>query len=195
MKIMLDPGHGGIYTGAIGSAGIPEKDIVLAMCLQMAGHFNVAAPDHEIRVTRNGDIQLSRASLSADLQARCAVANSWPADLFVSIHCNAADAASANGFEVWTNPETDFADVVASEMWYRYRQTFPEMRGRLDLSDGDPDKESRFWVLVHTQMPAILFELGFISNMNDQSRLLQPAWQAKASECLVAAITEAVRWR
>ena len=64
------------------------------------------------------------------------------------------------------------------------------MRGRADFSDGDPDKQSQFTVLVGTAMPAVLFELAFISNPLDQDRLLNPAWQVLAADCLVEAIKE-----
>jgi N-acetylmuramoyl-L-alanine amidase len=118
------------------------------------------------------------------------MANDWGAHAFVSIHCNAFNNPAAHGYEVWTNPEADPADYLAGLMWYRFREQFPDMRGRADFSDDDPDKESHFYVLTHTSMPAVLFELAFITNPQDEARLLSPAWQARASLALANAIKE-----
>jgi len=184
MKIVLDPGHGGDDPGAVGSFGVPEKDIALSVALQMAGLLSYDDRRCNVSLTRYEDTTLT-------LQQRCEAANEW-ADVFVSIHCNAFSVSAAHGYEVWTNPDADPADHLASLMWYRFRETFPDMRGRADFSDGDPDKESKFWVLVHTQMPAVLFELAFLTNPDDQQRLLSPSWQSRAANALVRSIFE---WR
>lgn len=180
MKIMLDPGHGGHDSGAVGG-GVNEKDINLAVALQVAGHLSLLG--HRVACTRDIDTYLT-------LQERCDKANSWGADGFLSIHSNAAENPIGNGFEVWTNPQFDAADVWASALWYRFRSTFPTMRGRADFSDSDPDFESKFFVLVHTVPPACLFELGFITNDEDRRRMLDPVWQVKASYGLAAATNE-----
>lgn len=189
MKVMLDPGHGGVYSGAVGSIGVPEKAINLSVALQMAGLLGMNDL-HQVHLTRYTDTALDPHSLSTDLARRCTLANDWGADVFCSIHCNSWTAPAAQGFEVWTNPEADEADRLAGLMWYRFRSTFPDMKGRADFSDGDPDKQSQFTVLVGTVMPAVLFELAFISNPQDQDRLLHPGWQAMAADCLVEAIRE-----
>lgn len=181
MKIMLDPGHGGHDSGAIGVGGSLEKDVNLAVALQVAGHLSHFG--HRVCLSRTFDCFV-------ELQDRCVKADNWGADCFLSIHANSSTNPSANGFEVWTNPQFDPADVLASVMWQKFRTTFPTMRGRADFSDGDPDQESHFWVLVHTSMPAVLFELGFLSNFNDERLILDPGWQAKASNALSSAITE-----
>jgi N-acetylmuramoyl-L-alanine amidase len=187
MRIWLDAGHGGKYPGAIGATEVPEKDIALSVVLQMGGHLQ--SLDHVVEYTRRTDIALAPV-LADDLQLRCDRANEWGANVFVSIHCNSFSSPYAHGFEVWTNPDFDPADALASIMFYRFRQAHPEMRGRADLSDGDPDKESKFRVLVGTNSPAVLFELAFISNPEDESRLLTPVWQVKSSDALSGAIKE-----
>ncbi|KPK41343.1 MAG: hypothetical protein AMJ65_09730 [Phycisphaerae bacterium SG8_4] len=182
MRIMLDPGHGGNDPGAISESNIHEADVNLDVALQMAGHL-ASNLSHLCRLTRYDDTFIA-------LGERCRIANDWGADVFVSIHCNSFTDPAAEGFEVYTNRELDAADFLASVMWNGFRQAFPLMRGRVDLSDGDPDKEAGFVVLVGTRMPAVLFELGFLSNKMDEARIASFEWRAKAAKVLVDAIRE-----
>jgi len=181
MRIMVDPGHGGHDSGAVVTNGPCESDIVLGLAQQLAALLTAAG--HEVALTRwNNSTYLS-------LQERCDVARAFDAGVFLSLHCNAADSKDANGFEVWTDPEPDEADELAGRIWYELRAAFPAMRGRADFSDGDPDKESKFWVLVHTAMPAVLVEFAFLSNVEDRARLLSAGWRNEA----VAAVARAVQ--
>lgn len=183
MKIIIDPGHGGADSGAIGPSATCEKDLVLGVSQQLAAYLRWI--DFDVALTRIEDVFIS-------LEQRCAMAANFNADLFVSIHANAYHNPAARGFEVWTNPLLDAADEVAARIWHKFRTAFPLMVGRTDLSDGDPDKESKFYVLVHTPCPAVLVELGFISNPSEELRLISPSWRNRA----VAAIGEAIsEWR
>jgi N-acetylmuramoyl-L-alanine amidase len=179
MRLLIDPGHGGHDPGAIGPGGARESDIVLAVSLMIAGAIGMN-DDHQCHLTRYRDDFL-------ELDSRCEIANGW-ADIFVSIHCNAADSPSASGFEVWTSPGTTDADHIATSLWEALRSGFPEMRARLDNSDGDPDKESRFRVLVGTNMPAVLVELGFISNPEEELRLASTSFQVRAAQLIGSTI-------
>jgi N-acetylmuramoyl-L-alanine amidase len=176
MKFMIDPGHGGHDSGAMGPSRTRESDVALAVSLMIAGHFS-SDSSHEIMLTRYADVFV-------ELGDRCSIANDWGADAFISIHCNAADSAAASGFEVWTSPGWTPADPIATSIWQTLRGTFPDMRARLDVSDGDPDKESRFQVLVGTEMPAVLVELGFISNPDEEKRLTWPPFQLAAAKVI-----------
>jgi N-acetylmuramoyl-L-alanine amidase len=185
MRIVLDSGHGGQDSGAIGPSGVPEKDIALAVAVQIGGFLAAKSPDIDILYTRMDDIYVS-------LPGRCEIANDSDADVFVSIHCNAAESPLARGFEMWTSPGSTGADLLASRMWNRFRTTFPDRKGRLDSSDGDEDKEARFAVLVGTKMPAVLVELGFITNTDEERWLLSPSEQVKMAAALSSAIMD---WR
>jgi len=177
VKVMIDAGHGGRDSGAVGPSDIPEKDIALVVALQLGGWL---APGADISFTRVSDLYIP-------LGDRCTWANNEEVDCFISIHCNAAEDSRASGFEFFTSPGLTNADSLASGMWTAFRSTFPAMKGRLDTSDGDEDKEARFAVLVGTNMPAVLVELGFITNPDEERWLLSPAEQAK----MVAALSSA----
>ena len=184
--VVIDPGHGGKDPGAIGTLCGREADVNLAVALALSDRLTrrPLAPGHWIRVdlTRTSDVYLP-------LARRAAVANLDHADLLVSIHCNAAGDPRARGFEVWTSPGATSADQAATAIWLALRAAVPGRRGRVDMVDGDVDKEAHFTVLTATRCPAVLVELGFISNVEDDALLASPEGRAAC----VAALEEGIR--
>lgn len=106
-RVVLDPGHGGTDPGAIGPAGSREKDTTLAIAHRVAPML--AKQGLEVALTRDGDVFVS-------LEERTARANSFGADLFVSIHCNAAENHGRKGIETYVldTTMTDLAARVAA---------------------------------------------------------------------------------
>lgn len=92
-KIVIDAGHGGEDPGAVGSKS-KEKDITLSMALQVGKLIHEHCPDVEVYYTRKTDVFIP-------LYQRSKIANDKHADLFISIHCNAADNKSASGVETF----------------------------------------------------------------------------------------------
>jgi N-acetylmuramoyl-L-alanine amidase len=92
--VVLDPGHGGKDPGALGSSGSPEKDIVLAIALAAKNNLEFMRDDVKVILTRQDDRYLT-------LVERTALANTLNADLFVSIHINAAKNREAQGIETY----------------------------------------------------------------------------------------------
>lgn len=178
---MLDPGHGGQDSGAVGIGGMRECDSTLGLAQQLASLLTYNG--HEVQMTRWSDITLT-------LQQRCDIARQFNSGLFISLHCNAVDDPRANGYEVWTDPERDEADELAGRVWYAMRDAFPTMKGRADFCDGDPDKESKFYVLVNTHCPAVLIEFAFITNPEDADRLQSAAWRNAAIAAVAKAVDE-----
>ncbi|MCD4775486.1 MAG: N-acetylmuramoyl-L-alanine amidase [Candidatus Aegiribacteria sp.] len=107
--IVIDPGHGGRDPGAVGPAGTFEKDRALEIALLVRDILNIRRPELEIIMTRNTDCYVS-------LGARTRFANAMKADLFISIHCNAAVNSSANGFETFFLSRARSDDSRAVEM-------------------------------------------------------------------------------
>jgi N-acetylmuramoyl-L-alanine amidase len=109
-----------------------------------------------------------------------------PPALFYSIHGNASPKHNASGCEIWTSPGESDSDQAASMIMAAQKEEYPTHKYRVDLSDGDPDKEARFTVLTKTAMPAILDECGFFDFHVDAQRMVNIDWtdgmaQAKAS--------------
>jgi N-acetylmuramoyl-L-alanine amidase len=180
MKILLDVGHGGPDSGAV-SGTVKESALNLALARMLGA--SLQGLGHAVVLTRNTDDMLEKLSLGA----RTDMSNLMKPDLFVSIHCN-ADGPTATGFEVWTSPGNTAADPYATAIYGALAET-TGLVGRADKSDGDPDKESRFWVLVHTNAPAVLIEFGFLSNAHDRHLLLDELWRAKVCARLALAIS------
>ena len=155
--IIIDPGHGGHDPGAIGPGGMQEKEIALAVSLEI--HRQLTAQDFPARCTRTDDT-------FRPLSWRAQFANERNSALLVSIHLN---AGGGTGFEVFTSPGQTRSDQAATAIISSMRQEGPyaDQRARLDLADGDPDKEARFTVLTKTTGPAVLVELGFIDTSEE----------------------------
>jgi len=150
MTIVLDAGHGGADTGAI-HAGRLEKDDNLDLAL--AVQRRLEEQGQNVVMTRSTDIFLP-------LVERSTISNWANADLFVSIHRNAAESPLANGVEnfVYLNPtprETEYAQIVLDEI----------VQAGVQRDRGV--KRGNFAVLRNTNAPAMLLEMGFITNERD----------------------------
>ena len=187
MKVVIDPGHAGrnIDPGAVnGSTGLQEADVALVISRQVANYLlNVG---YEVKLTRTEWEQEE----TDDLSYRTALANDWGADIFISLHCNSAANQSAEGYEVWTSPGNTLGDKLATCIYGQIAAEFPDRAGRTDYSDGDPDKESRFYVLVHTDAPACLVEMAFVSNDEEAALLADAAWQDRYARAIARGVTD-----
>ena len=170
MKVMLDPGHSGaMEPGAVGPTGLKEADVALAIA--RFAEDELMRLGHEVKLTRCGDIDNDGLSWRAEL------ANAWGADLFISIHANAADSTMAHGFEGYTTPGDTASDLACTAILAEIGRAFPELAGRFDYADGDPDKEARFTVIMKADCPAVLIETAFISSPEEESLLGSAAFR------------------
>ena len=163
MNILIDPGHGGLDQGACAN-GMREASYVLATAHYLKDYLWAAG--HVAHLTRAGDHALGP-DKKTDLAARCAIEQSWKPDLFLSLHCNAFIETGAHGFEVWTSPGQTRSDLAAECIINAFSKAFPDRVLRRDFADGDQDKEAKFYVLTGTKGPAVLVELGFLTNKNE----------------------------
>src|SRR5208283_288753 len=101
-KIVIDPGHGGHDTGAIGPGGLYEKDVVLDIALRMRDIIRKGYPAYDVILTRDRDVFVP-------LPVRAQIANNSGADFFLSVHANASPNKKARGIETyllnWTNDD------------------------------------------------------------------------------------------
>lgn len=174
-KVCIDPGHGGSQPGAVGPTGIQEKNIAFAVSRLIRDIL--VSPTVRVRLTRDADVDLA-------LAARADIANTWGANAFISIHCNAAANRQAHGFEVFSTPGQDRSDVLAEEIIKAVALAFPALRIRRDMTDGDSDKEARFTVLTRARVPAVLVEMAFISNPDEERLLASVDFQRRMAEAI-----------
>lgn len=164
MKIGIDPGHGGRDPGAVGPTGIREKDVTLPISLEL--HRLLLAAGLEGCLTRETDT-------TAELAGRSGILNRQKCDLAVSVHCNASDNRSANYFAVLVVGLGGEAEKLALYVVAAIKQATGWGWG----ADDDGVREKDLHMLRETTMPAILVELGFISNPDQEQQLRSAAFQ------------------
>lgn len=184
-RLVIDPGHGGDDPGAVAKDGTREADLALLYSKEIAADLAARAPEIETIFTHLG--------AGCPLADRTRMSNELEADLFVSIHCNAAKNTEARGFEVFTTRGITGADRVATAIYRQAREQLPEIfKPRSDWEDGDPDREANFYVLRHTKARAVLVELGFVSNPTDLAYLkhdgVRDRWTRAVSDGIILSI-------
>jgi len=202
--ILIDPGHGGKDSGAIGShtdkngeLRLLEKDVVLDVSKRLYGMLKNAYPDKQILLTREDDTYLK-------LEERTEIANNvvvgqHQAIIFISVHANAAFNRNAKGYEVWvlpgdyrrtlidtealdeeTRPIAPILNVLLEEEYSIESVTLAKavLQGfdRIvgDVTENRGIREESWFVVRKAKMPSILIELGYVTN-REEARLLADA--------------------
>jgi N-acetylmuramoyl-L-alanine amidase len=112
--------------------------------------------------------------------------------IFISVHNNAANG-KAVGTEIFSSVGQTLSDVYANAVLSKYKEVLPKRVMRLDYSDKDADKESNFYVLAKTTMPAILLELGFFDTPTEYDWLMLETTINTIARATVDAILETVK--
>ena len=212
-SIVIDAGHGGKDPGAVNRWGVREKDVTLAVALMLRDYLRERS-DTAIRMTREDDTYLTldeRSQVANDYVA--GPPNRGPS-VFVSIHCNSAPNVHAVGAEtnVYNTTATDaraariarrenlgkdfsldfiFADMRKRAMADLTEQFAARVQDELVTAARVEDRDVRrgpFYVLFFSAMPAVLVELGFLTNRQEQARLASSAGQRALAEALGAAV-------
>lgn len=160
IKIYLDQGHNPVNpnAGAEGN-GLREQDIVFRIGVETAALLN-RDPRFEARLSRpTAGTQLG-SSNSTSLAARVRDANEWGADYFISLHTNAYDSPDATGSEAFVFRQPSTAATLGADL-------LSALQEQTGLYDRGVFGRPSLYVLRRTDMPAVLLELGFISNPRD----------------------------
>lgn len=161
VKIFIDQGHNPINPNAGAEAGgVREQDVNFEVGVRLAALLN-ADPNYEARLSRpTAETQLGTTTTTS-LQARVTAANEWPADYFISLHCNANTNAAISGTEAYVFALNTPAAQLAEEIL----DGIEDMTG---LRDRGVFARPTLYVLRATAMPAALIELGYLTNANDR---------------------------
>lgn len=173
--ICIDAGHGGSDSGCVSNAyGYMEKDVTLDICLKMAD--NLRRRGWNVVMTRetDRDVTWAGSSNTQELGARVDVGANANADIFVSVHCNAAASSAAEGTSLHVYKRSDRA---LAECIYPH---LLRASGRYDRGI----QQDRFFVLVHSQMPAVLVETAFLSNTTEAKLLGDPNYRQSIADGL-----------
>ena len=163
-KIFIDQGHNpsGVNSGAEGN-GLREQDVNYAVGVYLA-ELLTENGGYEVMLSRPTPETALGTTNAESLRARVDAANAWGADYFISIHCNAAENAAANGTETYVFSRASAALPLAEAI----QAQIVDMLGTKDL--GVKENPS-LYVLRRTKMPAVLVELAFITNPADAELL------------------------
>ena len=170
--VVFDFGHGGDDSGAIGVHGEQEKDIVFSLKSRILKEAKRQGA-FKAWFTRTGDKTVS-------LKDRVEVANSREAKLFVSLHCNWFNKPSAKGIETFHYKYSKRSEMIAEIF-----QTFLMTASPTHVDRGS--KGGNFYVLRETDMPAVLLELGFMSNPHDMYAMHSDEWLDVIAKVIVEA--------
>lgn len=164
-RIIIDVGHGGKDSGAIGINGIQEKDIVLNVALEILKLNEKSENPMDIYLTRYSDTLIS-------LTDRSKLSKALEADVFISLHCNHSDNSNARGVEVYVANATLQYSKDATWLAFQLQAEFNKELG----FESRGVKFANFQVLRETAgyCASLLVELGFLSNWNDNEYLRKP---------------------
>jgi N-acetylmuramoyl-L-alanine amidase len=217
--IVLDAGHGGHDSGAVGPSGVMEKDVVLDVTRRVARMVE-SRLGVKVALSRDSDVFVP-------LRDRTNFANKQQADLFVSIHANAHPQAVSEGVETYflsseasdsaarqvaatennvvqlegPNARQKGGDVLKSILWDLAQSEFQEessfmaetvqdsMSRSLNLVSRGV-KQAGFYVLGGAAMPAILIEIGFLTNRKEEKKLATPEHREALARAIYAGLAE-----
>jgi N-acetylmuramoyl-L-alanine amidase len=173
--VVIDPGHGGKDPGAIGIGGVQEKEIILDISQQIDKILEKQGL--KAVLTRSSDYFVS-------LEGRTDMANRMDADLFVSIHANSINLSrqDVSGLETYYYKNGKaLADTLHRNV---VRSVKVQDRGV---------KKARFYVLRHSEMPAALVEVGYVTGADDAAKLRDPSYRRQMAEAIARGIIEYIQ--
>jgi len=207
--IVIDPGHGGKNPGAVGRRRVVEKNVVLNIAKELKALLQER--NYQVYLTREEDVHIG-------LKARTRFANEKSADLFISIHANAHHSASATGVETYylslasdesarltaTRENVDagmsikdlenlVSDILKDSKVTESSKLAEYIQKNLVEETGAANrgvKRAPFVVLIGAKVPAILVEVGFMSNPKEERLLSSAAYQILIANALLKAIEE-----
>jgi len=217
-RVVIDPGHGGKDSGAIGGTGLTEKEIVLDVSKRLKKKLE-SNFGWDVILTRDSDVFIP-------LEERIAIANAKKADLFISIHANASRRREAKGVETYflnLSSNSNAIEVAARENAVSLKN-ISDLQKILNelLLNSKINESSRlagavqknlvetlnvtftetkdlgvkpgpFYVLIGAKMPSILVEISFITNPHEETLLKSDAYREKINEGIFAGVKSYVK--
>jgi len=161
--IVIDPGHGGKDSGAVGINGIQEKDVVMKIANAILKLNDKLDRPLNIYLTRYSDTLIS-------LSNRTKLAKTLNADLFISLHCNHSQNKNATGVEVYASRKQGRYSKKSVYLGYLFEKALSEQIGYRSRGV----RFANFQVLRETvgYCPSVLLELGFLSNKEDYKSII-----------------------
>lgn len=176
--IVVDPGHGGIDSGAMGPGGTREDHVNLAISRYLAEFLSRGGA--RVYLTRQ-DENIKEGDSGDDMVERVELARQVGADIFISIHCNAFDGRE-KGAQLFYDPQSPEGKKLAEAIQ-------AEIKRRLANTERVPLSIDAY-VLRTQKIPAVIVEVGFISNPQEEKLLNDPRYQRQMAFAVYAGIIE-----
>ncbi|HAG10869.1 MAG TPA: hypothetical protein DCK76_05700 [Desulfotomaculum sp.] len=174
--VVLDPGHGGIDPGAVGSSGVLEKDVALSISKRLASLFRQSGA--KVVLTRDKDKEPGNGAGNVpdkveDLAHRVKISEQSRADVLLSIHLNSFSGSGEYGAQVFYQSGSVEGKKLAKSI-----------QSQLNICLVDSGREALpgdFFVCRNSRAPAVIVEVGFLSNLEEEKELTEPFYQTRAS--------------
>ena len=187
--IVIDAGHGGEDSGAVGVNGALEKDLNLQIALEIGkaleekGYVVVyTRTDDRLLYTEEENIKGIRKI--SDLKNRCKIAARYPNSVFVSIHMNSFGSSKYSGLQVYYSEKNDESRLLADSIQNKVINDLQKTNNRVTK----PGKD--MYILENIDNTAVLIECGFLSNKEECEKLSKKEYQKELSFSIVCAIIE-----
>ncbi len=188
--IVIDAGHGGFDGGAVGDDGTVEKEINLAIALNLRDLFQING--FKVVMTRESDVSTedeglttTRQRKNSDLHNRMALAKSCDNALFLSIHQNKFFRSRYWGAQVFYGPKNEESRTLGAIMQERLVDMVqPENTRQFKPCTDD------VYLIYNAPMPALLIECGFLSNPEECAKLKKDSYQRQVAFAIFSATAE-----
>jgi N-acetylmuramoyl-L-alanine amidase len=183
--IVIDSGHGGIDPGKT-NGDVQEKDINLSIALklekvlQQLGYNTVMTRTADEGLYSDNDTNKKR----ADLKKRCDMANSADADMMVSIHQNSFTSATVSGAQVFYYTYSAKGKKLAEILQKSFKNNLDSENSRT------PKEDKSYYLLIHSKIPTVIVECGFLTNKAELVLLQSEDYQMKIVEAVALGINE-----
>ena len=179
--LVIDPGHGGIDSGALGADGTRESDINLAIALRLRAVAELYGQENTlIRQDDSSKCDTEDYSEHRDLECRTALVCAERNPVYVSIHQNHFPTAQAGGAQVIYAPGAESETLGRIMHQNIINALYPYCRRVAKPA------AKKLYILSHVQCPAVLVECGFVSNPSDLENLKRPAFQTSLAVLIMA---------
>lgn len=182
--IVIDPGHGGSDPGAIGHDRTIEKHVNLAIASKLQQY--IAGAGGMVVMTRTTDKDLSSGKGSfidrkrQDLAARVKIATGANADLYLAVHCNSEVNPRWRGAQVFYSQGGEESRLIAKHIQHQIRVQLKNTHRKA--------KPGQYFVTDKTPMKAVLVEVGFLSNYEEEHLLKDPEYQARLAYAIFSGL-------
>ena len=187
--IVIDAGHGGEESGAVGVNGILEKDLNLQISLELGKAFEekgyvVVYTRTDDRLLYTDEENIKGIRKISDLKNRCKIAARYSNSVFVSIHMNSFGSSKYSGLQVYYSEKNEQSRILADAIQNRVINDIQKTNNRVTK----PGKD--MYILENVDNIAVLIECGFLTNKEECEKLSKKEYQKELSFSIVCAIIE-----